>query len=66
MKKTPRAQSRKNNSWWWDSHISPQNSKWLSENLEGKDQLSMVVKLPDGVVLIYMVFLKTSDIHGDL
>ncbi|KAL6607769.1 hypothetical protein ACP70R_040832 [Stipagrostis hirtigluma subsp. patula] len=26
--------SRKNNSWWWDSHISPQNSKWLSENLE--------------------------------
>ncbi|TVU17289.1 hypothetical protein EJB05_33310 [Eragrostis curvula] len=27
MKKIPRT-------WWWDSHIGPQNSKWLSENLE--------------------------------
>ncbi|CAL4910148.1 unnamed protein product [Urochloa decumbens] len=34
MKRTQRAQSGKSNSWWWDSHISPQNSKWLSENLE--------------------------------
>ncbi|XP_062180914.1 protein NETWORKED 4B-like [Phragmites australis] len=34
MKRTQMAQSRKTNSWWWDSHISPQNSKWLSENLE--------------------------------
>ncbi|CAL5096866.1 unnamed protein product [Urochloa decumbens] len=34
MKRTRRAQSGKSNSWWWDSHISPQNSKWLSENLE--------------------------------
>ncbi|GJM94722.1 hypothetical protein PR202_ga11395 [Eleusine coracana subsp. coracana] len=34
MKKTPRVQSRKNNSWWWDRHISPQSSKCLSENLE--------------------------------
>ncbi|OEL33162.1 Protein NETWORKED 4A [Dichanthelium oligosanthes] len=34
MKKTRRAQSGKSHSWWWDSHISPQNSKWLSENLE--------------------------------
>ncbi|GJM95215.1 hypothetical protein PR202_ga11925 [Eleusine coracana subsp. coracana] len=23
-------------SWWWDSHISPKNSKWLQENLTGK------------------------------
>ena len=22
-------------SWWWDSHISPKNSKWLQENLTG-------------------------------
>ncbi|WVZ96712.1 hypothetical protein U9M48_042314 [Paspalum notatum var. saurae] len=29
-----KAQSGKSHSWWWDSHISPQNSKWLSENLE--------------------------------
>ncbi|KAE9606467.1 putative protein Networked (NET), actin-binding (NAB) [Lupinus albus] len=20
-------------SWWWDSHFSPKNSKWLQENL---------------------------------
>ncbi|RCV15970.1 hypothetical protein SETIT_3G099500v2 [Setaria italica] len=34
MKRTRRAQSGKSHSWWWDSHISPQNSKWLAENLE--------------------------------
>ncbi|CAN6340770.1 unnamed protein product [Urochloa humidicola] len=34
MKKTRTAQSGKSNSWWWNSHTSPQNSKWLSENLE--------------------------------
>ncbi|KAL6897908.1 hypothetical protein ACP4OV_006867 [Aristida adscensionis] len=34
MERTQRARSIKANSWWWDSHISPQNSKWLSENLE--------------------------------
>ncbi|KAG2624884.1 protein NETWORKED 4B-like [Panicum virgatum] len=34
MKRTRKAQSGKSHSWWWDSHISPQNSKWLSENVE--------------------------------
>ncbi|KAF9670962.1 hypothetical protein SADUNF_Sadunf13G0123600 [Salix dunnii] len=29
-----RLQSRKSHSWWWDSHISLKNSKWLIENLE--------------------------------
>jgi hypothetical protein len=29
-----------------DGHISPQNSKWLSKNLEGKDRLSILIKLP--------------------
>ncbi|CAF2308889.1 hypothetical protein HID58_037297 [Brassica napus] len=24
-------------SWWWDSHISPKNSKWLQENLTDMD-----------------------------
>ncbi|KAL8162729.1 hypothetical protein V2J09_014218 [Rumex salicifolius] len=24
-------------SWWWDSHISPKNSKWLQENLTDTD-----------------------------
>lgn len=31
-------ESRKSHSWWWDSHISPKNSKWLAENLEEMDQ----------------------------
>jgi hypothetical protein len=29
-----------------DGHISPQNSKWLSKNLEVKDRLSILIKLP--------------------
>lgn len=28
-------ESRRLYSWWWDSHISPKNSKWLKENLAG-------------------------------
>ncbi|KAA8533957.1 hypothetical protein F0562_031474 [Nyssa sinensis] len=31
-------ESKKSHSWWWDSHISPQNSKWLEENLDEVDQ----------------------------
>ncbi|KAE8692905.1 Detected protein of confused Function [Hibiscus syriacus] len=31
-----RIESKKSHSWWWDSHISPKNSKWLAENLEAK------------------------------
>ncbi|KAG0453402.1 hypothetical protein HPP92_024706 [Vanilla planifolia] len=34
-----RLQSKKSHSWWWDSHISPKNSRWLSENLEQMDLL---------------------------
>ncbi|KAK6927195.1 Protein Networked (NET), actin-binding (NAB) domain [Dillenia turbinata] len=30
--------SRKSHSWWWDSHISPKNSKWLAENLDEMDR----------------------------
>ncbi|XP_010252033.1 PREDICTED: protein NETWORKED 4A-like [Nelumbo nucifera] len=33
-----RMESRKSHSWWWDSHISPKNSKWLAENLEEMDR----------------------------
>ncbi|PKA61791.1 hypothetical protein AXF42_Ash008622 [Apostasia shenzhenica] len=32
-------QTRKSHSWWWDSHISPKNSKWLSDSLEEMDRL---------------------------
>nr|CAB3464082.1 unnamed protein product [Digitaria exilis] len=38
MKRTRKAQSGKSHSWWWDSHISPQNSKWLSDNLEAMEK----------------------------
>ncbi|KAK7378390.1 hypothetical protein VNO80_03829 [Phaseolus coccineus] len=31
------ADSRRMYSWWWDSHISPKNSKWLQENLTDMD-----------------------------
>ncbi|KAE8698286.1 40S ribosomal protein S3a-like [Hibiscus syriacus] len=27
------SESRRLYSWWWDSHISPKNSKWLQDNL---------------------------------
>ncbi|XP_060216724.1 protein NETWORKED 4A isoform X2 [Lycium barbarum] len=33
-----RLESKKSHAWWWDSHISPKNSKWLQENLEQMDQ----------------------------
>lgn len=33
-----RSEAKKTHSWWWDSHISLKNSKWLSENLEEMDQ----------------------------
>ncbi|PIN20816.1 hypothetical protein CDL12_06483 [Handroanthus impetiginosus] len=36
-RKLKRIESRKSHSWWWDSHISPKNSKWLEENLEQMD-----------------------------
>ncbi|KAG8371585.1 hypothetical protein BUALT_Bualt13G0103300 [Buddleja alternifolia] len=36
--KLNRSESKKSHSWWWDSHISPKNSKWLQDNLEEMDQ----------------------------
>ncbi|KAK2644635.1 hypothetical protein Ddye_019830 [Dipteronia dyeriana] len=33
-----RMDSKKSHSWWWDSHVSPKNSKWLADNLEEMDQ----------------------------
>ncbi|XP_074316765.1 protein NETWORKED 1D [Silene latifolia] len=32
-----RSESKNMYSWWWDSHISPKNSKWLKENLTDMD-----------------------------
>lgn len=36
--KMRRMESKKSHSWWWDSHISPKNSKWMQDNLEQMDQ----------------------------
>uniref|UniRef100_A0A0D9UX79 NAB domain-containing protein n=1 Tax=Leersia perrieri TaxID=77586 RepID=A0A0D9UX79_9ORYZ len=38
MKRMHRMPTRKSHSWWWDSHISPKNNKWLAENLEEMDK----------------------------
>ncbi|XP_077215482.1 uncharacterized protein LOC143850041 [Tasmannia lanceolata] len=38
MHKMKRRQSKKSHFWWWETHISPQNSKWLSENLAEMDK----------------------------
>ncbi|KAJ0092350.1 hypothetical protein Patl1_24770 [Pistacia atlantica] len=37
LKSAAQADSRRMYSWWWDSHISPKNSKWLQENLTDMD-----------------------------
>ncbi|CAD5189755.1 unnamed protein product [Musa acuminata subsp. malaccensis] len=40
------AESRRLYSWWWDSHISPKNSKWLQENLADTDmKVNTIIKL---------------------
>ncbi|CAM8955432.1 unnamed protein product [Rhodiola kirilowii] len=47
-KQMRRMESKKSHSWWWDSHISPKNSKWLAENLEDMDQsVKRMLKLID-------------------
>ncbi|XVE59013.1 hypothetical protein DITRI_Ditri05aG0010100 [Diplodiscus trichospermus] len=41
-----RLESRKSHSWWWDSHISLKNSRWLAENLEEMDRsIKQMLKL---------------------
>ncbi|XP_047335254.1 protein NETWORKED 1C-like [Impatiens glandulifera] len=38
--------SRRLYSWWWDSHISPKNSKWLQDNLTDMDvKVKAMIKL---------------------
>uniref|UniRef100_A0A453E3G2 NAB domain-containing protein n=1 Tax=Aegilops tauschii subsp. strangulata TaxID=200361 RepID=A0A453E3G2_AEGTS len=46
MKRMSRMPTRKAHSWWWDSHISPKNNKWLADNLEEMDkQVKEMLKL---------------------
>ncbi|XVE65963.1 hypothetical protein DITRI_Ditri08aG0043400 [Diplodiscus trichospermus] len=40
------SESIRSYSWWWDSHISPKNSKWLQENLTDMDtKIKAMIKL---------------------
>lgn len=40
------SESRRLYSWWWDSHISPKNSKWLQQNLTEMDaKVKTMIKL---------------------
>ncbi|XP_075516233.1 protein NETWORKED 1A-like [Primulina tabacum] len=40
------SESRRLYSWWWDSHISPKNSRWLQENLKDMDaKVKSMIKL---------------------
>ncbi|KAK4741549.1 hypothetical protein SAY87_025137 [Trapa incisa] len=46
MSSIARANSRGLYSWWWVSHISPRNSKWLQENLSDMDnKIKNMIKL---------------------
>ncbi|KAL8548240.1 hypothetical protein ACS0TY_007531 [Phlomoides rotata] len=46
MAKLSHTDSRRMYSWWWDSHISPKNSKWLQENLTDMDaKVKAMIKL---------------------
>ncbi|PKU76423.1 protein NETWORKED 1B isoform X1 [Dendrobium catenatum] len=40
------AEPKRSYSWWWDSHISPKNSKWLQDNLSDMDnKIKAMIKL---------------------
>ncbi|XAR58572.1 hypothetical protein NMG60_11014021 [Bertholletia excelsa] len=46
METPARPEPRRMYSWWWDSHISPKNSKWLQENLTDMDaKVKAMIKL---------------------
>ncbi|XP_058008713.1 protein NETWORKED 1D [Hevea brasiliensis] len=46
MAAVSQADSKRMYSWWWDSHISPKNSKWLQENLTDMDvKVKQMIKL---------------------
>ncbi|XP_073142853.1 uncharacterized protein [Henckelia pumila] len=44
-----RLESMKSHSWWWDSHISHKNSKWVLENLEEMEEIvRRILKIVQG------------------
>ncbi|RVW56493.1 Protein NETWORKED 4A [Vitis vinifera] len=49
QKNLKRTESKKSHSWWWDSHISPKNSKWLADNLEETDKRVLASEMDQSV-----------------
>ncbi|XP_043703188.1 protein NETWORKED 4A-like [Telopea speciosissima] len=48
-KNLKRMESTKSHSWWWDSHICPNSSKWMAETLDEMDQsVKRMLKLIEG------------------
>uniref|UniRef100_A0A2P2MN81 Myosin heavy chain cardiac muscle isoform n=1 Tax=Rhizophora mucronata TaxID=61149 RepID=A0A2P2MN81_RHIMU len=46
MESQSRIDFKRKYSWWWNSHISPKNSKWLQENLTDMDaKVKQMIKL---------------------
>lgn len=46
MEVTSNIESKCSYSWWWDSHITPKNSKWLLDNLTDMDsKIKAMIKL---------------------
>lgn len=68
MAKAMNADPKRMYSWWWDSHISPKNSKWLQENLQGTKKYDLnekiVIWYPSGfeisIFTIFICFLKNN------
>jgi hypothetical protein len=57
----------KSHSWWWDSHISPKNSRWLEENLEGMHsgfawEFWLICAIT-AAFSIFSVFLSVCQVH---
>ncbi|CAN6304253.1 unnamed protein product [Urochloa humidicola] len=46
MATTSPTNTRRKYSWWWASHISPKNSKWLQENLSDMDsKIKLMIRI---------------------
>ncbi|XP_047956547.1 protein NETWORKED 1A-like isoform X2 [Salvia hispanica] len=46
MANLPNSESRRLYSWWWDSHNTPKNSKWLQQNITDMDgKVKCMIKL---------------------
>ncbi|GFP92329.1 hypothetical protein PHJA_001377000 [Phtheirospermum japonicum] len=61
MAKLSNSDSRRMYSWWWDSHISPKNSKWLQENLTGIKKRPELMKMVEEFYRAYRALAERYD-----